>query len=155
MIPEREDSLAALFGWANGRYAQSVNIRKGRSGHLWQARYFSCAMSEEHLWIGLRYVEMNPCRAGLAQRPEEYRWSSAAAHMLGAPDRSRILDLGFWERAGGAQRWNEMHASDQMAEHLTALRKCTDLGRPSVLSRLRLPWNRDLIESGIKVKKTD
>jgi REP element-mobilizing transposase RayT len=49
---EREDSLALLFGRANGRYAQAVNIRKGRSGHLWQARFCSCPMSEGHLSLG-------------------------------------------------------------------------------------------------------
>ena len=36
VVPEREDSLSVLFGRANGRYAQAVNIRKGRCGHLWQ-----------------------------------------------------------------------------------------------------------------------
>ena len=68
VIPEREDSLAVLFGRANGRYSQAINIRKGRSGHLWQDRFHSCALSESHLEIALRYVEDNPCRAGMAAR---------------------------------------------------------------------------------------
>jgi putative transposase len=129
-VPEREDSLAILFGRANGRYAQALNIRKGRCGHLWQARYHSCALSGSHLGIALRYVEDNPCRAGVVKTPDEYRWSSAAAHMLGNPDRSRILDMGFWERAGGSSTWAEMHGSPGGGDQLLALRKCTYSGRP-------------------------
>ena len=64
-VPEREDSLAILFGRAHGRYSQAVNTRLGRSGHLWQARYHSCALEGAHLWKGIRYVEANPCRAGI------------------------------------------------------------------------------------------
>lgn len=130
VVPEREDSLAILFGRANGRYAQAVNIRKGRCGHLWQSRYHSCAMSESHLWVAMRYVESNPCRAGIAATPAEYRWSSASAHLLGAPDRSQILDMEFWGQAGGAQRWSELHDLSSSTEQMRALRKCTYSGRP-------------------------
>ncbi len=157
VIPQREDSLALLFGRANGRYAQAVNIRKGRSGHLWQARYHSCVMSESHFWIGLRYVEANPCRAGLVREPAEYPWSSAAAHLLGTPDRSRMLDLEFWEQAGGAATWAEMHAVEGRQEQLVALRKCTYAGRPfgdeafvaAMEGRFQRKWRRgktDLVD---------
>ena len=105
VVPEREDSLSVLFGRANGRYAQAVNIRKGRCGHLWQARYHSCAMSETHFWVGLRYVEMNPCRAAMVKSAQEYRWSSAKAHMTNEGDGSRILDMDFWAMAGGTETW--------------------------------------------------
>ena len=41
------------------------NARYGRSGHLWQNRYFACALGPGHLWAALEYVERNPVRAGL------------------------------------------------------------------------------------------
>lgn len=130
VVPQREDSLAVLFGRANGRYAQAANIRKGRSGHLWQARYFSCAMSEDHLWTALQYVEANPCRAGVVMKPEQYRWSSAAVHLTGAEDRSGILDRQFFEQVGGVARWWELHQVGSAEEQLMELRKCTYSGRP-------------------------
>lgn len=130
VVPEREDSLAVLFGRAHGRYSQATNIRRGRSGHLWQARYYSCVLEDSHLAIGLRYVEDNPCRAGIAATPGEYRWSSAAAHLLGTPDRSKLLDLGFWERAGGVSTWAAMHGDESNSEQIRTLRKCTYSGRP-------------------------
>jgi putative transposase len=41
-IPGREDSLAVLFRRVHGRYAQYYNARSGRTGHLWQNRFFAC-----------------------------------------------------------------------------------------------------------------
>jgi putative transposase len=161
-IPNREDSLALLFGRANGRYAQAINIRKGRCGHFWQARFHSCALSDSHLEIALRYVEDNPCRAGLVAAPAEYRWSSAGAHLLGAPDRSHILDLKFWERAGGAETWVELHGSRSNADQILALRKCTYSGRPfgdeqfvsSMEERFQRKWRRTGAERGAGIAKT-
>ena len=92
VVPERADSLAVLFRRVHGAYAQAFNARRRRSGHLWQNRFYSCPLSERHLWIALRYVEANPVRALVVGRPEEYRWSSAAAHFDLAPDRSGLLD---------------------------------------------------------------
>jgi len=160
-IPEREDSLAVLFGRAHGRYAQAINIRKGRCGHLWQARFHSCALSDTHLAIALRYVEDNPCRAGIVATPAEYRWSSAAAHLVGSPDRSRILDLEFWERAGGAATWAEMHGSRSGADEVLALRKCTYAGRPfgeesfvsAMEDRFQRKWRREAGEAMVKIAK--
>ena len=100
VIPERADSLAALFRRVHGRYAQYVNTRRGRSGHLWQGRFYSCPLDGNHLATALRYVEENPCRAGMAERPEEYRWSSAAAHFGLRRDDYHLIDLEYWERSG-------------------------------------------------------
>ena len=83
VVPEREDSLAVLFRRVHGRYAQYLNARRQRSGHLWQNRFFSCPLSSRHLSTALRYVERNPLRAGLASQPGEYEWSSTRAHPMG------------------------------------------------------------------------
>jgi putative transposase len=87
-------------------------------------------MSPAHLEAGLRYVEANPSRAGLVERPEQYRWSSAAAHLLEEKDFSGVLDLGFWRRAGGAAAWAELHGHPENAKEVHDLRKCTYAGRP-------------------------
>jgi len=94
VVPRAADALGALFRRVHGRYAQYANVRRGRTGHLWQQRFFSCPMSEKHLWVGLRYVERNPCRAALVAAPEQYRWSSAVAHLGMGTDRSGVLDMG-------------------------------------------------------------
>ena len=129
LVPGQANSLAVLLRRVHGRYAQYLNVKKQRSGHLWQNRYFSCPLSENHLGRVLRYVEHNPVRACLATRPEEYRWSSAAAH-LGEPDQSQILDLDFWRAEGGKDRWEVLLAEPEDAITLRLLRRCTYAGRP-------------------------
>ena len=47
-VPEREDSLSVLFRRVHGRYAQYYNARSGRSGHLWQNRFFACVLGARH-----------------------------------------------------------------------------------------------------------
>jgi len=63
----------------HGRYASYWNARQASSGHAWQGRFYSCHLDEAHLWKGLRYVELNPVRAGLVTSAELWLWSSAAA----------------------------------------------------------------------------
>jgi putative transposase len=126
--PEQADSLAILLRRVHGRYAQHLNVKKQRVGHLWQNRYYSCPLSESHLWVAFRYVEQNPVRAGLAAQPEQYRWSSARAHRTGV-DLSGILDLDFWREAGG-ERFELLHATPEAEVQSRLQCRCTYAGRP-------------------------
>ena len=127
-LPERGDSLSVLLRRVHGRYAQYYNARHGRSGHLWQNRYFACSLGPGHLWAALAYVEMNPVRAKLVERPGDYRWSSAAAH-LGRPDTSRMVDMEWWRREYDGMDWEQtLDGSDR--DQSALLRRCTYAGRP-------------------------
>ena len=79
-IPRREDSLQRAVGRTHYLYTQYVNRLHGRSGHLWQGRFFSCVLDEPHALETVRYVERNPVRTKMTRAPWTYRWSSAAAH---------------------------------------------------------------------------
>ena len=128
--PDAADSLAVLFRRVHGRYAQYLNARRRRSGHLWQNRFFSCPLaSDAHLWTALRYVERNPVRAGLADRPEAYPWSSARAHLTGQ-DGEQLLDLHFWREAGGTAAWRDLLGLAEEPGQVRLLRRCTYAGRP-------------------------
>ena len=103
LVPRDETGLAAAMHQTHLLYTQRVNAREGWTGHLWQGRYFSCPLDEAHALAALRYVELNPVRAGLCQRPQDWPWSSTR-HRLGlkrfrllaAPDfLRRIAD---WDR---------------------------------------------------------
>jgi len=130
VVPERADSLAVLFRRVHGRYSQYVNTRRRRSGHLWQQRYFSCPLSGSHLWTALRYVEQNPCRAGIAASAGDYAWSSARAHLGLAEDKAKVLDGELWAGAGGVETWRDMHTVVDLPERVLLLRRCTYAGRP-------------------------
>ena len=80
-VPIEPESLAKTFNTLHMRYAQYFNMKNKASGHLWQGRFYSCALDERHLYAGMRYVENNPVRARIVKRAEQYQWSSAGAHV--------------------------------------------------------------------------
>jgi len=80
-VPCRQESLARTFNTVHMLYAQYFNRKQNTTGHLWQGRFFSCVLDERHLYAAVRYVEMNPVRAGIAQAPQDYPWCSAKSHM--------------------------------------------------------------------------
>ncbi|MBI5365750.1 MAG: transposase [Planctomycetes bacterium] len=129
VIPRTADALAKTIGRTNLAYARHANRLHGRSGHLWQNRFFSCALDEGHCWRALRYVERNPVRARLVKRAWEYRWSSAHAH-VGCEDATGLLDLDGWRKRISPDRWKaELQVGDSDAE-LEGLRGATRGGRP-------------------------
>jgi putative transposase len=85
-VPRTNDALRAGIGEAHRRYTRRVNARENWRGCLWQGRFASFIMDEARLLTCARYVETNPVRAGLAERPEDWPWSSARAHLEGRDD---------------------------------------------------------------------
>jgi putative transposase len=140
-VPEKEESLALCLQRVHGRYAQYLNARRQRCGHLWQNRFFSCPLDERHLWTALRYVELNPVRAGMVGQAREYRWSSAAAHM-GERDESRALDTDFWKESGGAERWRELILIQEDNDEIKSLRRATYACRPFGSEEFVIRWKR-------------
>ncbi len=134
-----EDSLAKAIGSAHFRYTQYVNRLHGRSGHLWQDRFFSCGLDEVDMWRALCYVERNPVRAKMVRGAWRYLWSSAAAHTTGA-DPSGLLDMQTWLNTWRLERWkSELRCAEDNAS-TAAIRLSTSRGRPlasdSFLSKL-------------------
>ena len=136
-VPERDDALSVLMRRVHGRYAQYYNARWGRTGHLWQNRFFACMLGPQHLWRALAYVDRNPVRAGLVQLAGHYRWSSARAHVTGE-DEDALLDMAWWKREAPDNRAARLEAED--AETLAALRNCTYAGRPFADEKLVTEW---------------
>ena len=80
-VPATEDSLKEAIGRTHMRYTKRVNQRMGWTGYLWQGRFASFPMDETYLLATARYVELNPVRANLVKRPEDFQWSSARHHL--------------------------------------------------------------------------
>jgi len=129
LTPPDEKELARAIGRTHGRYAQYFNAAYRRSGHLWQNRFFSCALDEEHYWLALAYAERNPPRAHLVGDAGAYRWSSAAAH-LGGADETGLLDLITWPTLMPPDVWRERLLLPEEEDLLLSLRLNTQTGRP-------------------------
>ena len=67
-VPSDTDGLWCTFRRAHPDYTGYINARMRVTGHLWQGRYGSVAMDEEHLMAAFRYVALNPVRARLVER---------------------------------------------------------------------------------------
>ena len=77
----------------NGLYTQRFNRRHERVGHLFQGRYGAILVEREAYLLELvRYISLNPVRAGMASSAEAWRWSSHRAHaaLAAAPEWLRI-----------------------------------------------------------------
>jgi putative transposase len=86
VVPSDEDGLRRTFADTHRRYTGYINARHRWTGHLWQGRFGAVAMDEAHLAAAVRYGALNPVRARLVERAEDWRWSSTAAHLAGEDD---------------------------------------------------------------------
>lgn len=126
-VPERKESLGRLFGVIHHVYAWQVNADNNWRGHLWQERFHSCVMNDAHLFAAVRYIELNPVRAGLCAQAEDWRWSSVHAHIDAGPDdlvsvepmRQRVSD------------WRRYLLQEDCPQLLDSLRKHTRTGHPA------------------------
>jgi REP-associated tyrosine transposase len=126
--PERPNSLAAGLGRLHNDYARWLHVRQGRTGHLWQNRFFSCPLSESHLAEVLRYVELNPVRAKLVRQARDWEWSSARARIEGE-DPNQVIAPVDLHPTGTA--WSQvLEQGWKAAEFEIRLRAATRVGRP-------------------------
>ena len=128
VVPEREDSLRTAMRNAHGRYAAYLNARQATSGHVWQGRYYSCPLGEDHLWAALRYTERNPVRAGMVVDAAEFPWSSARVHASGGWD--GLVDVGLWSERWTLAEWRDFIAVTEFERESEAIRRSTHCGRP-------------------------
>jgi putative transposase len=148
VVPDRERSLARVFGRTHSDYARYSNVVRRSCGHLWQARFYSCALDGFHAWQALAYVERNPVRAGLVNAADEYRWSTASAHCR--EDRlDGRLDLAEWRRQFSGDRWRAALRIGLGEEALedrirTATRRGSPLGGEAFVERIGCALGRDL-----------
>src|SRR5262249_33627655 len=86
LTPRRSDGLSRTIQYVSGIYSSGVNERLHRSGALWGARFRSMPVeTDEYCLACYRYIELNPVRAGMADEPAVYPWSSYRANALGQP----------------------------------------------------------------------
>ena len=144
-VPSEPGGLARTFADAHRRYTGRINARNRWTGHLWQSRFGSVAMDEEHLAAAVAYVIANPVRARLVGQPEAWRWSSARAYLAGVADGltatgpmlSRFPDFAAY--LAGEQARGEAFARLRRAEQ-----SGRPLGSPGFVERLEQLTSRRL-----------
>lgn len=126
LVPHDADGLRRALAPVHRRYAGIIHARRRRTGHFWQGRFGCVAMDEAHLAAALRYVSLNPVRARLVERAQDWRWSSTRAHLRGKDD-------GLTTRAPICERFPrfaDLLAVEPEADLFDRLRAAESIGRP-------------------------
>jgi putative transposase len=128
--PRYDGELSDYMMWLLTAHVRRYHQHYYSSGHVWQGRFRAFPIQEDdHLVTVLRYIERNPVRANLAERPEEWRWSSAAPQAADTP----MLDPGPVPRPAD---WLEYVRQPQTEAEVERLRENLRRGRPFG----DLPW---------------
>jgi putative transposase len=86
LVPSDADGLRRALSRVHRVYAGIIQARRKRTGHFWQGRFGAVAMDEAYCAAALRYVHLNPVRARLVARAQDWKWASTRAHLRGKAD---------------------------------------------------------------------
>jgi putative transposase len=161
LTPSDANGLRAALADAHRRYSRRINFAHGWTGYLFQGRFASYPMDAAHLMAAVRYVELNPVRAKLVGRAEDWPWSSARAHVTGRADGFTDLNA----LAGIHRNWRAMllhglEAGDLDDDEIAAIEAHVRTGRPrggdAFVARLEAETGRNLKrrKPGPKPKET-
>jgi len=135
ITPEHRDSLSRLFQYVGRYYVTYVNNTYGRTGTLWEGRYkASIIEGDRYLLSCCRYIELNPVRAGMVKRPEDYLWSSYRYNALQRDDsllspHKLYLQLGETDELR-QRSYRALFQTALQAEALDEMRGCLQSGTP-------------------------
>jgi len=131
--PSRDDSLSRLMQFLGRLYVRYFNYTYSRTGTLFEGRFKTCIVQQDrYLLTCLRYIELNPVRAGMVGDPGAYRWSSFRVHALGVrvglwSPHDLYLDLGSNEKQR-QQAWRVLIKETLDIEVMARVRHCTITG---------------------------
>lgn len=134
VTPGDPKALPRVMQSVGRRYVPYFNRAYERTGGLFQGRYRSMAVDDERYWFTcMRYIELNPVRAGLVHRPDAYEWSSFHANGRGLHDgvlTPHPLYIGLGQTsASRARSWTAMCEEALPKQDLAEIRAAIVKGR--------------------------
>ena len=142
VTPRKVGAVSVAMQDIGRLYVLYFNRKYVRTGGLFDGRFKSFIIDTESYWFTcMRYVELNPVRAGIVLHPDQYRWSSYACNALGATDHvvtAHSLYLALGPSADARQRQWRRICSDALGDsELAEIRRTVQKG--GVVGRLLLP----------------
>jgi putative transposase len=84
MTPQSRESISRAIQYTGRYYVRYINRCYEKSGTLWEGRHKGCLVSDDsYLLACMRYIELNPVRAGMVTHPADYAWSSYHSNASG------------------------------------------------------------------------
>ena len=126
MTPHTADGIGKVMQMLGRYYVQYFNYTYERTGTLWEGRYKATLLdSEQYLLTCMRYIELNPVRAGMVEHPRDYPWSSYHYNADGQGD--ELLTPHALYRQLGARTGARQAAYRALFRHRIAERTLEDL----------------------------
>lgn len=153
VTPATADALARAVQSLGRRYVAAFNLRHGRSGTLWEGRYRAHAVGgAAHVLACMRFIELNPQRAGVAAGLDDYKWSSLSHHLGGARDSLVTEPPAYWamgntpfEREAAYRSWIEQGvAPAELQRFVAALVAGRPVGDGAYIRELEKTTGRSL-----------
>ena len=146
---EKDSSLAQLMHNIEFMFARYTNRKYRRVGHLFQGRYNSLPVETDSYFRTVdRYIHLNPVRAGMVAKPEDFQWSSYQARFQGAKndwvDHQTALDYFGNDRERqlqGYRRFTDDAIAKPAEMTLDQLRKAICWGSASFLQKIKARQN--------------
>lgn len=135
VTPQQTDSISKLMQFVGRHYVTYVNHGYAKSGTLWEGRHKGCVISsDDYLLACMRYIELNPVRAGMVAAPGDYRWSSYRANALGDP-REGLTPHPLYSALGETAQdrghaYRELFRNALDSEQIHAIRATVQTGTP-------------------------
>ncbi len=148
---ERE-SISRMMQYIGRHYVPYINQKYRRTGTLWEGRFKACPVANSSYALACyRYIEMNPVRASMVRRPEEYLWSSFQVN-AGLGRSTLLTEHAAYSGLGQTQakrsfNYRKMFVHDLNSELLSDVRNCLQSGTPIGNERFRSE-----IETALNVK---
>ena len=84
VTPQQKYAVSQMMQSVGAKYVRYINRTYKKTGTLWEGRYkASLVDTNNYLLVCMRYIELNPVRAGMTDVPDEYKWSSYRANAFG------------------------------------------------------------------------
>lgn len=135
-------SISRLFQECGRQYVSYINHTYRRRGTLWEGRHKGIIVeSAVYLLACMRYIELNPVRAGIVAWPEHYRWSSYAANALGEDNcivspHDEYVNLGQ-TLPRRREAYRSLFDAELTSDELGRIRNCTQSGTPMGSERFK------------------
>jgi REP element-mobilizing transposase RayT len=144
IIETPDGNLGKIMHYLNGSYTTYINIKRKRSGHLFQGRYKAILVDRDSYLLELsRYLHLNPVRAKMVEKPEEYLQSSYGSYITASKEdivrTAMILGLLTGDEATAKERYKayvESSLGEEIASPMKKVYGGMMLGRESFIRNM-------------------
>jgi len=143
VTPDRNGSVSLLMQYLGRLYVRYFNYSYARTGTLFEGRFRSSLVQEDEYFLAcLRYIELNPVRAGMVSDPGDYQWSSYHVHGLG-------VRAGLWQPHAAYISLGD----DSIARQIAYRGLMSELVDLDVIAKIRHCANTGLVLGSEKFRK--